>query len=165
MGWRFRKSFKILPGIRLNFGKRGFTSATIGKKWTSLNIGKRGVTNNFNVPGTGLSYRTTPKPLMSGASDRNVSKGGWAGVIIVGGILFFISAICCAGIGSISTSPSISNAGPQVSPSVQTLMATPTPAVRTLKGNKNRANSNTFSSYVVSPTPHVKPVPLSTSPS
>jgi hypothetical protein len=29
MGFRFRRSIKILPGIRLNFGKRGVNNAVI----------------------------------------------------------------------------------------------------------------------------------------
>jgi hypothetical protein len=31
MPFRFRRSFKVAPGIRLNVGNRGITSATIGR--------------------------------------------------------------------------------------------------------------------------------------
>ncbi len=58
MGWRFRKSIKVFPGVRLNFGKKGFTSATFGRGWFSSNISKRGVKHTFSVPGTGISYQT-----------------------------------------------------------------------------------------------------------
>ena len=58
MGWRFRKSVKILPGVRLNFGKKGLTSATIGSKYAKTNISKRGTYNTYSLPGTGISYRT-----------------------------------------------------------------------------------------------------------
>ena len=31
MPFRFRKSIKILPGVRVNLGKRGITSFNVGK--------------------------------------------------------------------------------------------------------------------------------------
>ncbi|MDF7676643.1 DUF4236 domain-containing protein [Neisseriaceae bacterium ESL0693] len=56
MGWRFRKSIKVLPGVRINIGKQGITSATIGRRGASINIGKKGTSANLGIPGTGLSY-------------------------------------------------------------------------------------------------------------
>jgi hypothetical protein len=56
MGWRFRKSVKILPGFRLNFGKRGITSATFGGKWFKTNVSGKGVRNTASLPGTGISH-------------------------------------------------------------------------------------------------------------
>jgi hypothetical protein len=56
MGWRFRKSFKVMPGVRLNLSKRGL-SATIGASPLSVGIGQAGVYANASIPGTGLSYR------------------------------------------------------------------------------------------------------------
>jgi len=53
MPFRFHKSIKIAPGIRMNIGKHGFSSVNIGK----TNFGKRGVFHSFDIPGTGLSYR------------------------------------------------------------------------------------------------------------
>lgn len=43
MGFKFRKRIKIAPGISINIGKSGITSATVGKRGASLNIGKNGV--------------------------------------------------------------------------------------------------------------------------
>lgn len=57
MGWLFRKSFKILPGVRVNFGKRGLTSTSIGPRGLKLNIGKLGTFLTSSIRGTGLSYR------------------------------------------------------------------------------------------------------------
>lgn len=57
MGFRFRKSVKLLPGVKLNFGKRG-TSITIGDRGASVNIGPRGTHANVGIPGSGISYRT-----------------------------------------------------------------------------------------------------------
>ncbi len=54
---RFRKSIKILPGVRLNLSKSGI-SVTLGGKLFSLNLGKRGTYANVDLPGSGLVYRT-----------------------------------------------------------------------------------------------------------
>jgi hypothetical protein len=56
MGFRFRKSFTILPGVRVNLGKSGLTSVSIGGKGVRLTMGKRGTTVTTSIPGTGLSY-------------------------------------------------------------------------------------------------------------
>ncbi|MDQ3747917.1 MAG: DUF4236 domain-containing protein [Acidobacteriota bacterium] len=69
MGWRFRKSAKIFPGIRLNFGKNGFTSTTFGKGWFSSNVSKRGVKHTLSIPGTGISYQT--KTTRTGSLAKN----------------------------------------------------------------------------------------------
>jgi hypothetical protein len=54
---RFRKSFKIIPGIRLNLTTGGL-SATLGPRGASIGVGARGVYGNVGIPGTGLSIRT-----------------------------------------------------------------------------------------------------------
>lgn len=57
MGLRFRRSVKIMPGVRLNFSARGM-STTIGPRGASVNLGSRGAFLNLGLPGTGLSYRS-----------------------------------------------------------------------------------------------------------
>ena len=64
MAWRFRRSIKILPGLRLNIGKKG-ASISAGPKGFTTTIGKTGVHQNVGLTGTGLSYRTkigAPRP-------------------------------------------------------------------------------------------------------
>ncbi|SDB22092.1 DUF4236 domain-containing protein [Belnapia rosea] len=62
MGWRFRKSFKLLPGVRVNVGSKGVTSWSFGRRGARVNVGKRGTTTTYSLFGTGLSYRThTPR--------------------------------------------------------------------------------------------------------
>jgi Protein of unknown function (DUF4236) len=58
MGFRFRKSIKILPGIRLNVGKKGINSVSVGGRGATANIGKHGTHTTYSIPGTGISYRT-----------------------------------------------------------------------------------------------------------
>ena len=63
MGWRFRKSFKVAPGVRLNIGKKGI-STSIGPKGAKVNIGPNGTRFTASIPGTGLSYTTRlDKPI------------------------------------------------------------------------------------------------------
>ncbi len=56
MAWRFRKSFKLLPGVRVNVSKSGI-STSIGAAPFTLNIGPRGAHATASLPGTGFSIR------------------------------------------------------------------------------------------------------------
>lgn len=56
MGWRFRQSFTVIPGLRLNLSKSGL-SASIGGAPFTMNIGSHGLTETLSIPGTGISYR------------------------------------------------------------------------------------------------------------
>ena len=53
MSWRFRKTFKVIPGVKLNLNARGL-SATLGASPLSVNVGPRGVYRNISIPGTGI---------------------------------------------------------------------------------------------------------------
>ena len=53
MSWRFRKSFRVLPGVKLNLTARGL-SATLGTSPFSVNVGPGGVYRNITIPGTGI---------------------------------------------------------------------------------------------------------------
>ena len=56
MGLRFRKSFKIAPGVRLNIGKKstGLSFGGKGLRYSINSTGRR--TASVGIPGTGLSY-------------------------------------------------------------------------------------------------------------
>lgn len=58
MGWRFRRSIRLAPGVRWNFGKRS-TSLTIGPRGFKTTIGTAGTRRTIGLPGTGLSYTMT----------------------------------------------------------------------------------------------------------
>ena len=58
MGFRFHKSIKILPGVRLNINKRS-VSITAGGKLGGVTVNSRtGASARVSIPGTGISYRT-----------------------------------------------------------------------------------------------------------
>lgn len=58
MGFRFRRSVKIAPGIRINIGTKGFSSVSIGGRGCRTTFSSKGVRNTVGLPGTGLSYTT-----------------------------------------------------------------------------------------------------------
>jgi hypothetical protein len=58
MGYfRFRRSFKIAPGLRVNVGKRSL-STSFGIKGAHYTTGTAGRRFTVGAPGTGLSYTT-----------------------------------------------------------------------------------------------------------
>lgn len=72
MGFRFRKSIKIFPGLKINFNKKS-SSVTFGSKgahYTISSSGKR--TGTVGIPGTGISYTATSNsPKKSSAPTPN----------------------------------------------------------------------------------------------
>jgi len=54
MAIRFRKSIKILPGVKLNLSKTGI-SISAGVRGARVTVGKRGTHATVGLPGTGLS--------------------------------------------------------------------------------------------------------------
>ena len=59
MALRFRKSFKIAPGVKLNLNKKS-TSITFGTRGAHYTINSKGKrTKSIGIPGTGISYVET----------------------------------------------------------------------------------------------------------
>ena len=52
---RFRRSFTIFPGVKVNVSKGGI-SLSVGKPGATLNFSKRGVRQTVGIPGSGLSH-------------------------------------------------------------------------------------------------------------
>lgn len=75
MGFRFRKSFKIAPGVRLNLGKK---SASVsfgvrgGARHTISSTGRR--TSSIGIPGTGLYYVKSKYAKKQGSKPRPTSN-------------------------------------------------------------------------------------------
>lgn len=51
---RFRRTFNILPGVKVNVSKGGI-SFTVGTRGYHLNFSKRGVKQTVGLPGSGIS--------------------------------------------------------------------------------------------------------------
>lgn len=116
MGFRFRKSFKVASGVRVNFGKKS-TGISIGGKGGRISFNsKSGARVSTSIPGTGISYstklsgssnhsshskkkastvagqRSAPStPSMYSIPKQPVPRRGW---YIALAILFIISGIC-----------------------------------------------------------------------
>ncbi|MDP9038408.1 MAG: DUF4236 domain-containing protein [Acidobacteriota bacterium] len=71
MGWRFRQSFTIVPGLRLNLSKSGL-SASMGEAPFTFNVGPHGLTGTASLPGTGLSYRHHFPSTPAGSNDAGL---------------------------------------------------------------------------------------------
>ena len=92
MGFRFRKSLRILPGLRLNITRRG-VSANIGVRGANVHVGSQGAYVNVGLPGTGVSYRErlstseTPSEANTGAAS---SSGGFFRILILAAMVVIL---------------------------------------------------------------------------
>src|ERR1044072_6429120 len=59
MTWRFRKSVKLFPGVRVNLSRRGI-STTVGVRGLSVNLGPSGTYLNQGIPVPVLYSPTKP---------------------------------------------------------------------------------------------------------
>jgi|GEM_PF-4260224 len=59
MGFRIRKSIKLLPGVRVNLGAKSGPSISIGGKGVTTNYSSRGTRTTVSIPGTGISWSST----------------------------------------------------------------------------------------------------------
>ncbi len=55
MGFRFRRTIRIAPGIRVNLSRSG-ASTSLGARGARVTVGHGRVRETVGVPGTGLSY-------------------------------------------------------------------------------------------------------------
>ena len=72
MGYfRFRRSARLIPGIRVNFSKSG-TSLSVGRRGATVKVGPRGIRGTVGLPGTGISYsETAPWHRRAGAAAKS----------------------------------------------------------------------------------------------
>ena len=64
MGFRFRRSVRLFPGVRLNFSRSGI-STTVGVRGATVTMGPRGSHLNVGIPGTGLSFQQPLTPTLT----------------------------------------------------------------------------------------------------
>lgn len=93
--FRFRRSIKLFPGVRWNFGKKS-SSLSFGVRGAHYTVGTRGSRTTVGIPGTGLSYTSV------NSGNRRQAKGstgekrrpgcltygilGFLGMLIVGAL-------------------------------------------------------------------------------
>ena len=100
MGFSFRRSIRILPGVRLNISRSG-VSTSVGGQGASITVGKRGVRANGGLTGAGRSYSTrldNPKwARAAGGSAGRASGSSLVGAVV---ILVFVATCVAALAGS-----------------------------------------------------------------
>ena len=70
MGFRFRKSIKIAPGVKVNLGKKS-VGVSVGGKYGGVSVNSRtGARARVSAPGTGLSYSSK----LGGSSKRTRTR-------------------------------------------------------------------------------------------
>ncbi len=71
MGFRFRKSFNLGKGLKINLSKHGI-GYSVGTKGVRVTKTAKGTTRKtLTLPGTGLSYVTESKS----DKDKKITKG------------------------------------------------------------------------------------------
>lgn len=68
MGFRFRKSKKLFPGVNVTLSKSGL-STSLGVKGARVTLGKKGITQTVGIPGAGISHTSS-----SGGSKKGRKK-------------------------------------------------------------------------------------------
>lgn len=153
MGWRFRKTFKLFPGVRLNVGKKGINSVTVGKRGLfSTNVNNDGVRHTASVSGTGISYQTNRSGFPSDNAPQNGSSNRNA-LIIVGVVIGVLIAICgmCSILGRLSPPTTSNSVMPLKSASSPNVIPSPSPQPKkTAKRNANA--SQKYEKPAVEPT-------------
>ena len=75
MGWNVRRSRQIVPGVRLNFSKRGL-GLSVGPKHAKISVSPgRRVTTNIGIPGTGIRYTKVASAKQQSRVNQKISNG------------------------------------------------------------------------------------------
>lgn len=88
MGFRFRKSVKIAPGVRINLGTRG-SSLSVGRRGATVNFGKKGTKVTVGIPGSGISYSETIQKNTTN-SKQTSSTGGFIALLFIVWLLYSV---------------------------------------------------------------------------
>jgi hypothetical protein len=89
MGFRFRKSFKLAPGVRMNLSRKG-AGVSLGGKGFTHSVGPSGRRTTVNAPGTGLSYAVQHKTGRSKGSPQGSALSGLFWLIIIVAFLVWL---------------------------------------------------------------------------
>lgn len=92
MGFRFRKSVKIAPGIRLNLSRSGI-STSFGRPGATVNVGRGKTRATVGIPGSGLSYstllgRSRVAPLGNAQAGRGAGSWLVVGLVVIAVLLW-----------------------------------------------------------------------------
>jgi len=162
MSFRFRRRVTIIPGVRLNFGKRG-TSVSIGHRGFWYTIGPRGRGTTIGLPGTGISWtqhyprrsaRIVKQQLIGGNSPRRVDARlvGFALLVLFAVFLFDRLHSLVSNWSSVAVAPSNGPVQTVLESQVERPVASEPPAGKNLPG----VDPQTTSSVPVDRAKHVE---------
>ena len=96
MGWRYRSSIRLIPGIRVNLSKSG-ASLSVGGRGATVNFGRRGIRGTVGLPGSGLSYsesapwhRRLARRAGELAANPTPVRRGWP---IIGWLILIVAVV------------------------------------------------------------------------
>lgn len=100
MGFRFRRSIRLFPGVRLNIGKRG-VSLSAGVRGAHVTVSEHGTRTTVGVPGTGLSYTDYQRHDAPSARDESTpyedaERSKTSPIVVVLAILLVIALLVLA---------------------------------------------------------------------
>jgi hypothetical protein len=95
MGLRFRRSIKLLPGVRLNLSKSG-VSTSVGVRGAHVTLGHGKVRETVGIPGTGLSYTETQSTHARHEQLEQAGATPAAGVLATLGNLIVLAILLAA---------------------------------------------------------------------
>ena len=101
---RFRRTYKIFPGVKINVSKAGL-STTVGPRGFHLTFNKHGVRQSIGLPGTGLSETSYLVKNAPDANDRERKQdddhdGGDVGCFPWGCLAFIVIALVVGYVGA-----------------------------------------------------------------
>lgn len=124
MGFRFRRSIRLAPGLRLNLSRSGI-STSFGGRGLTLNFGEKGARATVGLPGTGLSYSTRSRARATRSSTAATSHRVRNGLL-----LLLVGSILAAMVFGTTRSSSPPQARPTSAPTVKRAIATAALACR-----------------------------------
>lgn len=108
MGFRFRKSFKIAPGVKVNIGKKSVGMSVGGKHGGVSFNSKTGTKVRTSIPGSGLSYSTSlggskKRTAKSSNSTNHTNTGVYKPVCLRWWFIVLIAIFAIGGFGNFGT--------------------------------------------------------------
>jgi hypothetical protein len=96
MGWRFRRTIKLLPGVHLNISKSG-VSLSLGGPGATINLNREGHQTTVGIPGSGLNYRGerskwTHEFSPQGGAGSSLMHYGWVIALALAALLYMADA-------------------------------------------------------------------------
>lgn len=75
MGWNVRRTRQIVPGVRINFSKKGL-GLSVGPKHAKISMSPgRRITTNVGIPGTGIRYTKVVNVKQQSRANKKAAQG------------------------------------------------------------------------------------------